>query len=149
MFEAGSVAFQAWREVLHVSEWTGLSVGMLAGLGALAWFVPPARTLAIAAGAAIAIAYGGLVIGNHTGRADVHAEWDAANERAKAAAAVEDADAKAALDAKYLQTQNDSAAYAADLQAQVRDYESKMVGMAAAGACQLGDPPLRLRQPRK
>lgn len=134
MFEALS----AWREVVHLSEWTGLSVGALAGLGALAWLFPPARALAIVAGVAVATGYGGVITGNHTGRADVQAQWDVAKAAAAAASKAEDADAQKALDAKYLKAQND------DLQQQVRDYESKMVGMAA-GTCVLGSAPLRLR----
>lgn len=151
MLEGIGLAFQAWREVLHVSEWTGLSVGVLAGLGALAWFVPPARTLAIGAGVAVALGYGGLMYGNHTGRADVQLEWDAANARAKAAAATEDADAQKTLDAKYqpiiaaLQKQADDLKRRADRNG---NDDSKVVG-AMAGACQLGSAPLRLRKPAR
>lgn len=144
MFEGIGLAFQAWREVLHVSEWTGLSVGVLAGLGALAWFFPPARTLAIGTGIAVAVGYGGLIVGNHTGRNDVLAEWDAANARAKAAAAAADVDAQKSLDAKYLPIIAALQKRAEDLSAQANRNDSKTVGMVA-GACQLGTAPLRLR----
>lgn len=144
MFEGIGLALQAWREVLHVSEWTGLSVGVLAGLGALAWFFPPARTLAISAGIAVAVGYGGLIWGNHTGRDDVLREWDAANARAAAAAASDDTDAQKALDAKYLPIIAALQKQADDRNAQANVNDGKIVG-AMAGACQLGSAPLRLR----
>jgi hypothetical protein len=141
MFEAVSVAFQGWREVLHISEWTGISIGALGLLAFGAYMLPETRALAIRTAIVVAVGYVGLLYGDHTGRADVTAQWDAANAKAKAAAAAEDASAQKDLDAKYLQQQNDA------LQQQVKDYESKMVGVAG-GTCQLGAGPLRLRKPR-
>jgi hypothetical protein len=140
--------FAAYREILHVGEWTGLSVGMLAGLGALAWFFPPARTLAISTGIAVVVGYGCLIYGNHTGRDDVLAEWTAANARAKAATAAADTDAQSALDAKYLPVIAALQKRADDLKSQANGDDSKIVG-AMAGACQLGTAPLRLRKPAK
>jgi hypothetical protein len=147
MLDALSVAFQAWREVLHVSEWTGLSVGALAGLAAIAWFFPPARTLAIGAGIAVAVAYGALLYGNHTGRDDVLAEWTAANAKAAADAKARDDAAAAAAEQKYAPIIADLQAQADARDQQVSDYESKIVGLS--GACPLGEPPLRLRHRSK
>ena len=46
MFEALATFFQAWQTVVHISEWTGMSIGALAALVAIIWFVPPLRTVA-------------------------------------------------------------------------------------------------------
>lgn len=148
MFEGIGLAFQAWREVLHVSEWTGLSVGVLAGLGAAAWFLPPVRSLAIRGAIVVAVAYGALLYGNHTGRDDVLKEWDAANTRAAAAKDAADADAQKGLDAKYLPVIAALQKQADDRNAQANVNDGKIVG-AMAGACQLGSAPLRLRKPAR
>lgn len=136
--------FAAWRELLHVSEWTGLSVGALGLLAAGAYFLPEMRALAIRAAIVTAAAYGGLLYGNHTGRADVKAQWDAATIKAAAAKDAADADAQNALDAKYLPVIAALQKQAADLQRQADGDDSKTVGIVA-GACQLGSAPLRLR----
>lgn len=76
-----------WRETLHIVEWSGLSAGALLGLGALFYFVTPARQFAIAAGIAVLIGWGAVLYGASVGRADVQAQWDAETARAAAAAA--------------------------------------------------------------
>jgi PUCC protein len=53
MFEGLQAIVAAWRAVAHISEWIGLSVGALAGLGALVYFDPPARKAAIGGGIAV------------------------------------------------------------------------------------------------
>lgn len=137
--------FAAWREAVHVSEWTGLSVGALGALGAAAWFLPPLRSLAIKAAIGIGIGYGALIYGNHTGRADVLAQWDAAKIKAAAESKTADAGAQKALDAQYQPIIDALQKQADDLRAQGNGDDSKIVG-AMAGACQLGAAPLRLRK---
>lgn len=107
MFEAFDAIATAWRTVLHLSEWSGLSVGAVIGLGLLVYLDPAARNLALAAGLAVAIGFSCVVYGDSTGRADVQAQWDAekaeAAEKAAAAArtAVNDDTARAgAIEAK-------------------------------------------------
>jgi hypothetical protein len=139
------------------------SVGIL-GVILLAIFAPPAGAalaratgdilktrLGFAAAIGAGCLYGGLVYGDMTGRGEVKADWDAANERATAAKDAADAENQKALDAKYqpiiaaLQKQADARKREAD------GNESKAIGMAAgaAGACELGAAALRLRKPAK
>ena len=70
-----------WHQVAALSEWTGLSVGLLAGLAFLVWLNPALLRVAIAIAIPIASAYFGLLYGNHTGRVDgraeIQAKWDA------------------------------------------------------------------------
>src|SRR5262245_19829035 len=101
MFEIAASVLSAWRTILHVSEWTGLSVGALAGLAFLAWPSPAARTFAIRAALVIAAAYGGTTYGNHVGRADVMAQWEAAKAAAEQARKERDAAIAAELEQKY------------------------------------------------
>lgn len=86
-----------FEQVLAVVEWSGLSVGALVALGALAWFVAPLRGFAIVGVLIVAAGWFGTLHGDKVGRADVQAQWDSA----KAAAAQADREnaAKAAADA--------------------------------------------------
>lgn len=159
MFEGIRGALAAWREVLHISEWSGLSIGALAGLGALFYFVPLARKLAVVIAINVLIAWACLIHGDQVGRADLQKQWDEA--RVEAAKEQADRDSKVALelDQKYrpklaeLQKQSD------DRKKQVDDYESKILSLWTAGAsgpaktakpaadhCLLGAAALRLRQ---
>jgi hypothetical protein len=152
MLETIGAGLAAWRQLLHLSEWTGLSLGALAGLGALAWYVAPMRKLAIVGGLAVAAGWAGLVHGDAVGRADLQKQWDAAKLAAAAAARQRDAAAAQDLEAKYqpiiagLQQQAD------DRDNQVKDYERKMLELLAAtpasGSCRLGAAALRLRNGR-
>lgn len=136
--------FSAWREVLHVSEWTGLSAGMLLGLGALAWFYPPIRTLAITLAVNVACVYGGLLYGNHVGRADAMAQWDAANARAEKDREARDAKIAAELEAKYGPEMAAMVKKSTDLETLVTSYERQILAQKS-GSCQLGDGAIRLR----
>lgn len=142
--------FDALREIARVAEWTGLSVGVLLALFALAWFVPQARALALAIACTVLVGCGALIYGNHIGRAEVKADWDAANNAAAKVATAHDEAIGARIKAEYmpqlaaLQKQSDQ------YQAQVTAYERTIIGAksaAAAGRCQLGSGALRLRQP--
>jgi len=139
MFEA----FTIWREILHVSEWTGLSVGTLAGLALLAWYVPGARTLAACAAVAIVCIYGGELHGNAVGRAEVKAEWDAAEAKAEAERKARDAQIAADLEAKY--APQIAAGKADDAQA----LSGLIAAIGSGPACPLGPEPLKLRQRSK
>lgn len=74
MLELLSGVADVWRQVRFVSEATGLSTGALIGLGALAWFVPQVRALALAGAITVTAGYGGLLYGHHAGRADYKAK---------------------------------------------------------------------------
>lgn len=73
---------QTWREALFVSEYTGLSIGLLVALAVLVYFDPLLRTVAIRIGIAIILAYCVLMYGHHAGVVEVQAAWDAANAQA-------------------------------------------------------------------
>ena len=150
MFEAVTAAVAAWREVLHVSEWTGLSIGALAGLGALIWFVPLARRLAIAGIVLVLVAWASLVHGDAVGRADLQQQWDAARAAAEAAQVARDA----AIEQRLAQTYQPQLA---ELQQQADErtargdaYEHKILELLAAdpavATCQLGAAANRVRR---
>lgn len=132
------------EELRRFSEWTGISIGILVGLIALVWFYPPARSFAIRVGVFTLVIYFALVTGNHLGRADVTAEWNAAKAAAAAAAKQRDVDAQAALDAKYgpIAAQLDQASKERDA------YEQQLLAAMAkdaSGACPLVPAALQLR----
>ncbi|MGY4295357.1 hypothetical protein ACVWXN_003452 [Bradyrhizobium sp. i1.4.4] len=150
MFEALEQAAAAWRTIAHVSEWTGLSVGALAVIGAFVAYNPRLLKPAIAAAVAVGIAYAGTLYGAGVGRAEIEAQWADARTAAIDAEHERDQMAEQQLQAKYgprlaeLQTQ------AADNKRKADDYERKLLaGMAKAavaktggtksgGACELG-----------
>lgn len=144
-------AFAAWRTVLHVSEWTGLSVGALAVIGLLVYLDPRLLKPAIAAAILVAVALGGVLYGDRTGRADVTAQWNDAKAAAEAAQAKRDADIGRELEQKYqpqlaeLQQQADERKTRADA------YERQILKLlsnnpAARSACELGAAARRLRR---
>ena len=58
--------FAAYRNVLHIAEWTGLSAGALAACAAAAYFgfaIPAVRRAAIAGAVAVGAGYLGLMHG--------------------------------------------------------------------------------------
>lgn len=79
MLEVLSGIASAWREILHVGELTGLSVGMIGGLGFLAWFDPTLRKFAIRTTIVLILGYWAMLYAYHMGTADKQAEWKAAN----------------------------------------------------------------------
>lgn len=122
-------------EIAQLGAWTGLSVGALATLAALFYFVAPLRGVLIAAAVTVIAAYSSGLYWNHVGRADVQAQWSAANAAAAVAAKARDAAIAAELEREFPATKADpdDAKILADLSA------------AASGSCQLGAAALRLR----
>lgn len=141
MFEGIREGLSAWREIVHVSEWTGLSLGALAGLGALIYFVPLARKLAIAAAITVLVGWACLIHGDATGRADVEAQWADARKAAIAAEADRDAMAELKLEAKYqpqlidLQKQSDARKARSD------SYERQIMALLAKSPAGKGPSP--------
>ena len=143
--------FAAWRAMLHVSEWTGLSLGALAGLAALIWFVPLARQLAIVGMLLVFAAWIGLVHGEATGRADTQKQWDAEREAAIAAQQQRDAQIEQDLEAKYQPLLAELRKQSDERRAQGDQYETTIRRLAqnshTAGGCQLGAAADRVRKP--
>lgn len=110
MFEILDAITQAYREVAHLAEWTGLSIGIIVGLGALVYFDPALRKIAIRIAVGVICAYLLTMYAYHIGIADKKAEWDRAN--ARAAAEIKQRDDNAAV-----QGATDAADIAANLQA--------------------------------
>lgn len=142
MFEALS----AWREVGHLAEYTGLSVGALAGCAALFLYVPGVRLFVAAA--AIAVVAGGLglvhgeSVGHRDGTAEVQAQWDEARAQAIKAGEERDQLTEQNLEQKYQPQLAELAKAAADSKARADDYERKITtgkGNKAVAACELGD----------
>jgi hypothetical protein len=156
MFDGISAALSAWREVLHVSEWTGLSVGALAGLAFAVYLDPALLRIAIKAAIVIAIGYAGVLYGNHVGRADVEAQWADARKAAIAATADRDQMTELELERTYqpqliaLQKESDANKETADA------YEKQILGLLAkppkgapaVSVCELGTVADRVRRPK-
>lgn len=149
MLEAAGYALSAWRTVAHISEWTGLSIGALAVLAGLVYLDPRLLKPALIAAAVLAIAYAGVLYGDHTGRADVEAQWADARKAAIAAADERDTMTEQTLTATY-------APQLATLEEQARAnkeradaYERQILRLLAkdpAGpACELGAAADRVR----
>ena len=138
--------FDAWREIAHVAELTGVSVGVLVALAALAFFDPVSRGFVIRFGLIVIIIYACLMCGLHLGASDVRAQWDAANARAAAEAkARDDAAAKATADT-FNPTIEARDKEIADLKLMVSQYEARL---SKTHPCPLGSNALRLRDPRQ
>jgi hypothetical protein len=86
---------QVWREIAHVSELTGLSIGVLCVLAAVVWFDPDARKFAIRLGLFVIVGYVLAMASYGLGARDVRAEWNVANARAAADAKQRDTSAAA------------------------------------------------------
>ena len=150
MFEAISAALSAWRTVLHISEWTGLSVGALAVLAGLVYLDPRLLKPAITAAIAIAGFYGGVVYGDRTGRADVEAQWADARQAAIAAAAERDAMTEQQLAVTYTPQLATLESQARDNKERADAYERQILTLLADGskggpACELGAAADRVR----
>lgn len=141
--------FSAWREVLHISEWTGLSLGALVVLAALVYFVHIPFLTAVRIAVLIVTAYFCLLLGDAVGTRDKQRQWDIA--RASAAKAQEERDARVQkdLDAKYHpqleELQKQSAANQEKADALQKLFDAGK-GRKAGSSCQLGRYALRLRR---
>jgi hypothetical protein len=138
-------ALSAWREVGHLAEYTGLSIGMLAGCVALFLYVPVVRKLAVI-GAIAAVALGlGLVhgesIGHRDGKAEVQAQWDDARAAAIKADEERDAMAEQNLEAKYGPEQAALGKRLADSEARADEYARKNRTLTNGGAAKPGAAP--------
>jgi|SRR5579862_7761087 len=129
----------AWAEIRHVSEFTGLSIGVLLFLAAVVYLDPLLRKLAVRTAIAVVAAYFLALYAYHLGSADKEAQWTAANVQAAADRKAQDDANQRKLAADFPpppatdQVSPDEAKILADLAA------------AAGGACQLGGDALRLR----
>ncbi|WP_139483299.1 hypothetical protein [Bradyrhizobium ivorense] len=70
-----------WRALVHISAWSGLSVGAILGLAVLVYFDPKALKAAIAGGVAVAIAWAAIVHGHSVGVADEDARLQTISNR--------------------------------------------------------------------
>lgn len=139
----------AYRSILHFAAWTGLSVGMLAALGALAWFgwqIPLVRRFVVVGALCVGCGYAGLIHGGAVERADVLAAWDKARRDAAIAAKQRDADHEAEIRAEYLREIAALQHAADDRDQEERTLEATIKAMGSAGRCRLGPEPLRLRR---
>jgi len=141
-----------WHQVAAISAWTGLSIGMLAGLALLVWLDPRLLRLAIFGAILVAVGYFAEIHGNAVGLADgkaeVQAQWDQAKIDAEKQRVARDAEIAREIEAKYQPLIGDRTAVA-DLQQQVSDYEKQLLAQKMAGAggtCRLGADALRLRR---
>jgi hypothetical protein len=152
MFEWLQSVASAWRTILHISEWSGLSIGALGAGAVLVYFVPLARKFVIGGAVLVLVGWVCLIHGDKVGRADVHAQWDEAKAAAVEAQKARDATIGHELEQKYqpqlaeLQKQSDERKARAD------SYERKIIALlaktptktASAGRCELGDAALRM-----
>jgi hypothetical protein len=146
MLESMLTAAAVWREVLHISEWTGLSIGVVVALAGLVYLDPRLLKPALIAAGIIAIAYGCVMYGDHVGRADVQAQWAAERAAAVKAGEARDRLAELELDQKYAPQLAALAKQAQDNKDQADAYERKLAALSPAGsACQLGDAAQRVR----
>ncbi len=159
MFEALEQLGAAWRTIAHVSEWTGLSIGALAAIGALVFYDPRLLKPAIGAAVLVGIGYAGVLYGDHAGRADVNAQWADARKAAISAADERDQMAEQTLQAKYGPRLDELQRQAGENKRKADDYERKLLAAKVAEAgkpsssravCELGDAADRMRgDPRK
>jgi|ERR1700674_1438914 len=133
------------HQVLRFSEWTGLGLGMLAGLVALSIYVPPLRSLATHAALALAVGYAALMYGDKVGRADVTAQWNAAIARAEKEREARDAAIHAEIEGQYRPIVAALERQVADNQ---REVDKDERAPASVDRCPLGSQPLRLRNRR-
>lgn len=136
------------REFTELAAFTGLSAGALAGLVALVWFFPPARTLAIQLAVVVITGYVAGLYWYHAGRADVTAQWDRANAAAAKMAELQDEATSARVKAEFLPQMTALQKQADQYKQQVDKYERTIGVNSAPATCQLGAAALRLRQQR-
>lgn len=124
-------------EVEYVSAWTGLSLGVLAALGVLAWFDPLLRSWAIRSAIFAAIAYAAILYGYRSGVYDKGLEWQAANVEAAKAAVARDAATKKATSDQFTPVIAERDQMVTQLQAKVASYEKQL--SSASRKCTLGN----------
>lgn len=132
----------AWREILHISEWTGLGLGGLAIVAAAVYFIHIPFLTAVRITVLIVTAYFCLLLGDAVGTRDKQRQWDASRAAAAAAEKKHDEAVANLLEQKY-RPQLDQIQKQAQANKDLADgYEKKMLVILAkqpAGSCQLGD----------
>jgi len=143
LFEALQTAAAGWRTIVHVSEWSGLSIGALAAGAALVYLVPAARKLVILGAILVLLGWFCLLHGDRVGRADVHAQWADARRAAIAAERERDAMVEQNLEKKYGPQLEALQKRASERKLRSEQDERQMakapVKTGAAGSCELGD----------
>lgn len=141
----------AWRTVVHISEWSGLSIGALAAGAALFVYGPPiGRKLLIAGAVTVVVGWVCLIHGDQVGRADLQKQWDDAKAAAVEAQKARDADIGRELEARYQPKLEGLQKQAEERKARADAYEQKIADLSkrrpANGACELGAAADRLRR---
>lgn len=149
MFEAISAVAAGWRTLLHISEWTGLSLGALAVIALIVWMNPRLLRPAIKAAVLLVLGYALVLYGDHAGRADVEAQWADARKAAIAAEEERDRMAEQQLEAKYSPVIEALQKQAGERNRQANLHEQTLVALrakppaagrpASGAACELGD----------
>lgn len=146
MFEQIDILLAGWRTLLHLSEWSGLSIGVLAAIAVVIWLRPALLKPALLAAGLVAFGFSCVIYGDHAGRTDKQREWDAARVAAEAAAVRRDGEVAVTLEQTYLPRLKTLQAEADARKAQGDQYEAKILALIAAGqpkgaapaACLLG-----------
>jgi hypothetical protein len=140
MFEGLQDLAAAWRTILHISEWSGLSVGALAAGAGLVYLRPALLKPVIFGAVGVGLLYLGVIHGDRVGRADVNAQWADARKAAIKADQERDAMIEQKLEAKYqpqladLQKQAD----ARKARAEANERKIASVSRGQPGRCLLG-----------
>lgn len=141
MFEILGDIAQARAQIEHLAEATGLSIGLIAALVALAVLDPAVRSFAVRAAILVLLLYGAFIGGNR-----VRADDDGTYWQAQIAEAAKARDARDTSVAVTLAADN-PAPTPAQLQQEQKDEASALAAVSAAAAvpCRLGPDALRLR----
>jgi hypothetical protein len=149
MFDGISNVLAAWREVVHISEWTGLSIGALATIAFVVYLDPRILKPALVVAIVILLVYFGVLYGDKVGRADVNVQWADARAAAEIARKKRDAEIELKLEAKYQPQLEDLQKQADERKARADAYEAKIARLSkrqGAVACLLGDAANRVRR---
>jgi hypothetical protein len=133
-----------WHYAKVIGGMSALTLGELAGLAGLAYFVPVTRKLAIVTAITAVLCWGCSVRFYAIGMADKQAEWDQARAEANKQRDEHDANIRKEMQDLYEPQIAQLSQAASDRDKQVADYEQKLARQGA-GACQLGADALRLR----
>lgn len=160
MFEILKDVAAAWRTIVHVSEWSGLSIGLLIALAAILYLLPGLRKVVLIGAAGVVFGWLCVIHGDRVGRADVGAQWAEARNAAIDADKERDNMTELNLRAEY-GPQNaaidkraaENKKRADDAEHRNHDLLSKLAArgkaaVAAGGPCKLGDVASRLRRPQ-